>query len=63
MKQLELKMIPKLLCEIHDLIVLEAQYHHSCYCNYSRSVPTLIDMERDPKVQLMNSNLFRANSN
>ena len=37
------------LCETLDLIASETQYHHSCYGNYTRSVATLIDMERDPK--------------
>ena len=48
MKQLKLKIIIK-LCEALDLIAPEAQYHHSCYRNYTRSVATLIDMERDRK--------------
>ena len=33
------------LCETLDLIASEAQYHQSCYRNYTRSVATLIDME------------------
>ena len=37
------------LCETLDLLASEPQYHHSCYRNYTRSVATLIDMERDPK--------------
>ena len=36
------------LCEALDLIVSEVQYHYLCYRNYSRSVATLTDMERDP---------------
>ena len=37
------------LCETLDIIASEAQYLHSCYRNYTRSVATLIYMERDPK--------------
>ena len=38
------------LCETLDLIASEAQYHHrNYYRNYTRSVATLIDIERDPK--------------
>ena len=37
------------LCETLDLTASEAQYQHSWYRNYTRSVATLIDMERDPK--------------
>ena len=37
------------ICETLDLIASEAQYHHSRYHNYTLSVATLIEMERDPK--------------
>ena len=43
-----------MLCETLDLIASEAQYHHSCYRNYTHPAATLIDMERDPKGSLMN---------
>ena len=38
------------LCEALDLVASLAQYHHSCYRNYTCSVATLIDMERDQKI-------------
>ena len=45
-----LKMIPRLsIYATLDLTASEAQYQHSWYRNYTRSVATLIDMERDPK--------------
>ena len=37
------------LCETLDIIASEAQYLHSCYRSYTRSVATLIYMESDPK--------------
>ena len=37
------------LCKTLDVIASEAQYHHSCYLNYSGSIATLIDMRRDLK--------------
>ena len=45
-----LKMIPRLsIYATLDLTTSEAQYQHSWYRNYTRSVATLIGMERDPK--------------
>ena len=45
-----LKMIPRLsIYATLDLTASEAQYQHSWYRNYTCSVATLIDMERDPK--------------
>ena len=35
------------LCEILDLIASEAQYHFSCYRNYTRSIVSECSAEKD----------------